>query len=60
MQAKKQEISRFDPEHRPGSGTFEKIRLETPEGDEGEAEVLGEGAGAAPAVVDLLDELGVL
>ena len=60
MQAKKQEIRRLDPEHRPGTGSFEKLRLEAPEGDEGEAEVLGEGAGAAPAVVDLLDELGVL
>jgi electron transfer flavoprotein beta subunit len=60
MQAKRREIRRLEPEHRPGSGTFEKRRLEAPAADEGEAQVLGEGPDAAGAVVDLLDELGVL
>jgi electron transfer flavoprotein beta subunit len=60
MQAKKQEIQRFDPERVPGQGTFEKVRLEAPAGDGGDAEILGEGPEAADAVVDLFDELGVL
>lgn len=60
MRAKKQEIERLDPVHEPGEGTFQKVRLESPEGDEGAAEVLGEGPEAADAIVDRLDELGVL
>jgi len=60
MRANKQEIQRLDPERDPGAGTFEKIRLESPEGDEGEAEVLGEGPEAVPAIVERLDDLGVL
>ena len=35
------------------------VRLVVPEGRGKQAEVLGEGPGAAPAVVELLQQLGV-
>jgi electron transfer flavoprotein beta subunit len=38
---------------------LEKLRLLVPEGQGKEAELLGEGAGAAPRVVEVLHELGV-
>jgi electron transfer flavoprotein beta subunit len=38
----------------------EKVRLVVPEGQGKQAEILGDGAAAAPAVVDKLRELGVL
>ncbi len=43
---------------RPAS-RLERIRLVVPEGDAKQAEVLGRGADAAPAVVDLLEQIGV-
>jgi electron transfer flavoprotein beta subunit len=39
---------------------LEKLRLEVPAGERKQAEVLGEGAVAAPRVVEVLRELGVL
>jgi electron transfer flavoprotein beta subunit len=39
---------------------LEKRRLEVPEGARKQAEVLGDGPGAAPRVVEVLRELGVL
>jgi len=60
MRAKKQEIERLDPPRDPGDGTLEKIGLESPDDDGGDAEVLGEGPEAADAIVERLDELGVL
>ncbi len=38
---------------------LEKLRLVVPEGQGKQAEILGEGAGAAPAVVNVMRELGV-
>jgi electron transfer flavoprotein beta subunit len=38
---------------------LEKLRLAVPEGAGKQAEVLGEGAGAAPRVVEVMQELGV-
>jgi electron transfer flavoprotein beta subunit len=38
---------------------LEKLRLVVPEGQGKQAEVLGEGAGAAPRVVEVLQQLGV-
>jgi hypothetical protein len=35
------------------------VRLVVPEGQGKQAEVLGEGAGAAPTVVNVMRELGV-
>ncbi|MFB6198004.1 MAG: electron transfer flavoprotein beta subunit/FixA family protein, partial [Halobacteriaceae archaeon] len=55
MQARNQEIERRDPEHDTGTGSFEKIRLETPPADDSDAEVLGEGTEAVPEIVDVLE-----
>lgn len=61
MQARRQEVPSVEPVRESGPGTFEMIRLETPEEDDAEAEILGEGPEAAPAVVEVLrDELEVL
>ena len=38
---------------------LERLRLVVPEGQGKQAEILGEGAGAAPAVVNVMRELGV-
>jgi electron transfer flavoprotein beta subunit len=43
----------------PPTPQLEKLRLIVPEGQGKEAEILGEGAAAAPRVVELLQELGV-
>jgi electron transfer flavoprotein beta subunit len=58
LRAKKKEIVRLTPQPRPGGPTKERLRL--PEGNESTVEVIGQGAGAAPAVVELLTRLGVL
>jgi electron transfer flavoprotein beta subunit len=39
---------------------LELVRLVVPEGSGKQAEILGEGAAAAPRVVDVLREIGVL
>ena len=68
LRAKKKEIERFVPEG-PGAGAAagssgpggpDKIRLRLPAETEGRVEILGSGADAAPAVVDLLERIGVL
>ena len=56
MQARRQEVEHRAPERDEGAGTFEMIRLESPADDDSEAEILGEGPGAAPDVVEVLDE----
>jgi electron transfer flavoprotein beta subunit len=43
----------------PAAAQLEKLRLVVPEGQGKEAEILGEGATAAPRVVEVLHELGV-
>jgi electron transfer flavoprotein beta subunit len=58
LRAKKKEIVRMTPAKRPGGPTKERLRL--PEGTESTVEVIGTGAAAAPAVVELLTRLGVL
>jgi electron transfer flavoprotein beta subunit len=58
LRAKKKEIVRMTPALRPGGPTKERLRL--PESDESAVEVIGSGAAAAPAVVELLTRLGVL
>ena len=57
LRAKKKEIVRIVPERRPGGPTKERLRL--PQADESQVEVIGAGADAAPAVVELLVRLGV-
>ncbi|AFZ74060.1 electron transfer flavoprotein subunit beta/FixA family protein [Natronobacterium gregoryi] len=56
MQARKQEVPRLEPEGTAGAGTFEKVRLEAPETDDSEAEILGDSPDAVPNVVDVLEE----
>jgi electron transfer flavoprotein beta subunit len=58
LRAKKKEIVRMTPAARPGGPTKERLRL--PESTGSAVEVIGEGPGAAPAVVELLARLGVL
>jgi electron transfer flavoprotein beta subunit len=58
LRAKKKEIVRMTPVPRPGGPT--KARLRLPASDDTPVEVIGSGAGAAPAVVELLARLGVI
>ncbi|HEX5823309.1 MAG TPA: electron transfer flavoprotein subunit beta/FixA family protein [Candidatus Limnocylindrales bacterium] len=58
LRAKKKDIERSTPAERPGG--LEKIVLRLPQREATVAEVLGQGADAAPAVVDLLARIGVL
>jgi len=61
MQARKQEVDRATPEAGEHDGTFEKVRLESPDEGQEAAEVLGEGPEAASEVVRVLeDEVEVL
>lgn len=59
MRARKQELETREIEQEVEAG-LRMIELETPEQDESSAEVLGEGPEAAPAVVEILEELEVL
>ena len=58
LRAKKKEIERSTPEWRAGG--LEKIVLRLPQAEITQAEVIGRGADAAPAVVDLLEKIGAL
>ena len=58
LRAKKKEIARLTPDWRAGG--LEKIVLRLPKEERTAAEVIGRGADAAPAVVDLLARIGVL
>ena len=46
------------PVERPAS-KLEKLRLVVPEGSRKQAEILGEGPGAAPRVVEVMQQLGI-
>lgn len=60
MQARRQEVDRATPERKVETG-LERIRLESPEGDEGEAEILGDSPAAVPEIMRVLeDDLEVL
>ncbi len=56
MKARQQEVDRTTPDREDGRGVLEMIRLETPPEDDSTAEVLGEGADAVPAIIDVLVE----
>ena len=58
LRARRKEIERVAPSHRPGGPT--KVGLRLPEERAAAAEVIGRGPDAAPAVVELLQRLGVL
>ncbi len=57
LRARQKPVEKITPE-RPAP-RLEKVRLVVPAGQGKQAEILGEGAGAAPAVVDVMRELGV-
>lgn len=58
LRAKKKEIETIQPTHLPGG--LERIKLKLPPEQGGEVEILGEGAGAAATVAELLQQLGVM
>ena len=58
LRAKRKEIERIVPERRPGGPTLD--RLQVPIEQEQHVEILGNGPEAAPRVVELMRELGVL
>jgi len=58
LRAKKKPIERSAPEPRPAA--LERVRLELPPGEGRQIEILGRGPEAAPAVVELLRQIGVL
>jgi electron transfer flavoprotein beta subunit len=58
LRAKRAVIERFEPEYR--SEGLRKELLRVPPGESKRAEILGTGADAVPALVRLLEELGVL
>ncbi len=61
MQARKQEVDTASPEAGSHGGSLEMVRLESPEEEDEETEVLGEGPDAASEVVRVLrDEVEVL
>ena len=57
LRARRKPVERREPA--PGTPRLEMIRLVVPEGRGRQSEVLGEGPGAAPAVVELFQRLGV-
>jgi electron transfer flavoprotein beta subunit len=58
LKAKKKPIASFQPARRYGG--LEKLRLKLPAEQEHQVEILGRGAEAAPKVVDVLEQLGLL
>ena len=58
MAARRAAVSRIDPA--PGSGGQSKVMLVTPPAVAAAVDILGEGAEAATAVVDLMEELGLV
>jgi len=58
MRAKQKEIERIVPT--PRLGGLERLRLKLPPEQESQVEILGTGPEAAPAVVELLQRLGVV
>ncbi|MFP5343704.1 MAG: electron transfer flavoprotein subunit beta/FixA family protein [Candidatus Limnocylindria bacterium] len=58
LRARKKEIEKVEPAYRPGGP--EMIRLRVPVEQTQEVEILGRGPEAAPRVVEILREIGVL
>ena len=57
LRAKKKPIDRSAPDPRPAA--LERVRLTLPPGEGRQTEILGHGPQAAPAVVELLRQIGV-
>ncbi len=58
LRAKKKPIDRKTPNPRPAA--LERVRLKLPPGEDKPTEILGHGPEAAPAVVELLRQIGVI
>ena len=58
MRAQRKPVAALDAV--PAGSRLEKVRLVVPEGQGKQAEVLGHGPDAAPRVVEVLAEIGVL
>jgi len=58
LRAKKKPIDRRTPDARPAA--LERLRLKLPPGEGKQTEILGRGPEAAPAVVELLRQIGVI
>lgn len=58
LKAKRKKIPSLTMENKPGGP--DKIRLKNPPATEIQTEMLGEGAAAAPRIVDILEELGAI
>ena len=58
LRAKKKPINRSQPQ--PSGDRLEKLQLKTPKEQESNVVILGNGAGAASKVVELLQEMGVI
>ena len=58
LRAKKAKIDQSQPQ--PGSGGLTKVRLKVPQEQSAGAEILGEGPSAAPKVVEVLKNMGVI
>ena len=58
LKAKKKPVDRIEPRH--DGGGLEKVRLKLPPEQGSEVEILGEGAAAAPKVVQILKELRLI
>jgi electron transfer flavoprotein beta subunit len=58
LSSKQVEVRRLEAAHAPGGQSM--IKLLRPDEEVSEVEILGEGAAAAPRVVDVMAELGVL
>jgi electron transfer flavoprotein beta subunit len=58
MKARKQTINRIEPQRNEGG--LEKVRIKVPQEQHSGAEILGEGPEAAPKIVEILKELGVI
>jgi electron transfer flavoprotein beta subunit len=57
LRAKSKPLAVLEPA--PPAARLEKLRLVVPAGNDKQAEILGEGAAAAPRVVEVMQELGV-
>jgi electron transfer flavoprotein beta subunit len=58
MKARRQTINRIEPQR--NGGGLEKVRIKVLQEEHSGAEILGEGPGAAPKIVEILKELGVI
>jgi electron transfer flavoprotein beta subunit len=58
MRAKRKPLAASEPDAAPAR--LEMVRLRLPEGSSKQAELLGQGPEAAPRVVEILGEIGVL